>query len=508
MKGWWNRGGLQARMARYIALAVVISLVVGTAAIVLYRHIVMRQALEESARRFAAVVRVPLLQAAEWYSEVGVSEIVEARVGGLLRLNRDVEEIQIVRGNGSLAFSASREQIRMWSRTSEAPEIDDFGLNGATPDVEVVAERVRIDGRKLYRVVIPGADLPQPYALSLIATFNYENVDRQLHRGVLVSLLALALGLVITERVSVALARGITRNLSDLRAGVRRIRAGRLDDRVTIESDDEIEELADAFNEMTDELQQTIGRLRQANRELLAIDEIKNDLVANVSHELRTPLTALKGYLELLDDGQLGPLDDKARRAVSVCKRNVDRLSLRVEDLVQLSQVEKAWPEASSFGPVNLGSLVETTVEMYQVRAAAKSLGLSIDVPDDLATVEGNEEQLERVLLNLVDNAVKFTPSGGQVAVSAEECDHEGRLGVLVRVVDSGIGIPASERMRIFDRFHQVDPSIRRRYGGMGLGLSLVHHTVETHGGVVWVESQEGSGSTFFLWLPCAEATP
>ena len=125
-----------------------------------------------------------------------------------------------------------------------------------------------------------------------------------------------------------------------------------------------------------------------------------------------------------------------------------------------------------------------------------------IEVQPDLHTVEANPEQIERVFLNLLDNAVKFTPHGGTVLATAEACNHEEREGVLVRIQDSGVGIPHSELVRIFDRFYQVDPSSRRRFGGMGLGLSLVRSIVEAHRGSVWAESEEGVGSTFFVWLP------
>ena len=128
-----------------------------------------------------------------------------------------------------------------------------------------------------------------------------------------------------------------------------------------------------------------------------------------------------------------------------------------------------------------------------------------LQVQPDLRVVEANPEQIERVFLNLLDNAVKFTPQGGTVLVIAEACDHEERNGVLVRIQDSGVGIPPTELVRIFDRFYQVDPSSRRRFGGMGLGLSLVRSIVEAHRGAVWAESEEGIGSTFFVWLPNKE---
>jgi signal transduction histidine kinase len=498
-----TRGRLQAKMARYIAFAVVVSLVASTAGIVLYRYYSTRQALEVSARHFAALVSGPLAQVADMYGEPGLKEPLMARVAPLLQLNQDIERLEVFRKGGSLALSATREEIMLWPRNMTEPSSDDIWFLGRLQTRVGDAERVRIDGRSVYRVVIPGDEEGQSYTLSLVAIFSYDRINDQLRRGLLLMLLALGLGLIVTERVSLSLSRGITKNLADLQTGVRRIRAGRLDERVDIQSGDEIQELADAFNDMTEDLQQSIGRLRQANVELQALDQLKVDLVANVSHELRTPLTALKGFLELLDAGELGELADEAHRAVGVCRRNVDRLALRVEDLVQLSQMEKAWPENLETQSVDLIPLISMVTEIYEARIRSKGLVYTFEAPDELPRVSGNPEQLERAILNLMDNAVKFTSLGGTVHIAVEECDHEGRAGVLIRVADSGIGIPQRELVRVFDRFHQVDQSIRRRFGGMGLGLSLVHHIVESHRGVVWVESEVGAGSSFFIWLPC-----
>jgi len=490
-------------MARYIAFAVVVSLMVGTFGVVFYRYYSTRQALEASARRFAALVSVPLAQVADMYGDPGLRDPLMTRVSPLLQLNEDVEKLGIYRKTGQLVFFATRDEIRIWPQHEAGPSIEDLDPAAILGSRFDQAERININGRTLYRVVIPGETGGLDYAFNLVATFNYDRLNTQLRRSLLLTIAALVLGLVVADRVSIALARGITKNLADLQKGVRRIRAGRLDERVEIRSGDEIEELAHAFNDMTEDLQQSIGRLRQANLELQALDQLKVDLVANVSHELRTPLTALKGFLELLDEGELGHLADEAHRAVGVCRRNVDRLALRVEDLVQLSQMEKTWFDDIEAQEVDLIQLISTVAEIYEARFRAKNLVFSFEPSRPVPRVSGNSEQLERVILNILDNAVKFTPSGGTVFIGVEECDHEGRSGVLIRVVDSGIGIPATELLRVFDRFHQVDQSIRRRFGGMGLGLSLVHHIVESHRGVVWVESEEGVGSSFFVWLPC-----
>ena len=275
-----------------------------------------------------------------------------------------------------------------------------------------------------------------------------------------------------------------------------------MEERVSVNSRDEIEELAEAFNVMADELLATIRRLREANRELETLDQTKADLVANVSHELKTPLTALRGYLELMSDGDLGDMSEEGRRAVGICRKNVQRLSLRVEELVQLSRLDRFTALDSAREEVALDSLLEGVIDTFRPRFEESGVQLVLRAEAGLPPLEINPEQIERVLLNVFDNAVKFTPDGGTVLVAVEASEHDGREGVLIRVQDTGVGVPSSELVRIFDRFHQVDPSSRRRYGGMGLGLSLVRSIVEAHRGAVWAESEEGEGSSFFVWLP------
>jgi signal transduction histidine kinase len=309
----------------------------------------------------------------------------------------------------------------------------------------------------------------------------------------------------LTQWVSVTLAGGITRDVDRLREGVQRIQEGHLAERVSVSSRDEIEELAEAFNLMADELLATIRRLREANRELETLDQTKADLVANVSHELKTPLTALRGYLELMSEGGLGGIADEAQQAVMVCRKNVQRLTLRVEELVQLSRLDRFTAFDSTREEADIGSLLEGVFDTFKPRIEDRKVDFVLQVEPNLPLLEVSIEQVERVFLNVFDNAVKFTPKGGTILATAETSTHEERAGVLIRVTDSGVGIPPSELDRVFDRFHQVDPSSRRRFGGMGLGLSLVRSIVEAHFGAVWAESEEKVGSTFFVWLPMAE---
>ena len=496
---------LQTRIARHIAFAVVVSLVLSALVLVVFRHHSVRRNMERSARTYAELISEPLANLVGFLGSSGQG-LLDQQVAQLRELNDDIERLEIVDVRGYVILRAEGERVVLYGNGVEPPVVTDRELLRAISGLEPSAGQItEADGSEAYRVVAPVVQQWGKHVYSLVGTFTYANVDRQLRSSLWLSALILAIGLVLTHWVSVTLAGGITRDVDRLRAGVTRIREGRLEERVSIDSRDEIEELAAAFNSMADELVATIRQLRDANRELETLDQTKADLVANVSHELKTPLTALRGYLELMSEGGLGTVSDQAVQAVMVCRKNVERLSLRVEELVQLSRLDRFTALDSAREEIDLRSILEGAVDTFRPRMEGGGMRFVLQMQPDLQALKANPEQIERVFLNLLDNAVKFTPQGGTVLVSAEACDHEGKEGILVRIQDSGVGIPHSELIRIFDRFYQVDPSSRRRFGGMGLGLSLVRSIVEAHLGAVWAESEEGVGSTFFVWLPAGE---
>jgi signal transduction histidine kinase len=497
-----RRFRLQTRIARHIAFAVVVSLVLSALVLVVFRHHSVRRNMERSARTYASLVSEPLANIVGFLGSSGKG-LLDQQVAQLRELNEDVERLEIVDVRGYVVLRAEGGNVTLYGDGIEAPAITDRELLRAISGLDPTADRVTEPaGDRAYRVVAPVVKQWGEHVYSLVGTFSYANVDRQLRSSLWLSALILGLGLALAHWVSVALASGITRDVERLRAGVQRIQEGRLDERVSVHSRDEIEELSDAFNLMADELLTTIRQLRDANRELETLDQTKADLVANVSHELKTPLTALRGYLELMTDGGLGQFSEEAQRAVMVCRKNVQRLSLRVEELVQLSRLDRFTALDSVREEVDLRPILEGVIDTFKPRLEEGRFDVVLNFEPTVPPVEASPEQVERIFLNLFDNAVKFTTSGGTVVLGVEACDHEEREGVLVRIQDSGVGIPHSELTRIFDRFHQVDPSSRRRFGGMGLGLSLVRSIVEAHRGFVWAESEEGIGSTFFVWLP------
>jgi two-component system, OmpR family, phosphate regulon sensor histidine kinase PhoR len=232
------------------------------------------------------------------------------------------------------------------------------------------------------------------------------------------------------------------------------------------------------------------------------LESMRADFVANVSHELRTPLTAIRGYAETLLGGAL---DDRARalQFLQVIERHSERLSRLIEDLLTLSDLELGRTELHP-EPFELAGIVEGVLEVLQPKAEGKGIDLRMDVPESLPAVLVDRDQIEQVLINLIDNAIKYTPAGGRVRVSAAARDSEDRGAVEIRVVDSGIGIPEKDIPRLTERFFRVDRARSRELGGTGLGLAIVKHIVQAHGGSLAIESRPQHGTTVRVGLPQA----
>ena len=253
--------------------------------------------------------------------------------------------------------------------------------------------------------------------------------------------------------------------------------------------------------------------------ELRRLERIRKDFVANVSHELRTPLTTIKGCASTLADGALNDRE-ASRRFVQMINTHADRLHNLVEDILDLSRIESgALPLETGVYPVN--EVVNSVVGQIRPLAKEKTLDIEIDIKENVQ-VQCDRKLIEQALLNLLDNAVKYTPEGGKIRIQtrdfkrAENVDENRRNGlkevgnaakirtrrIALEVKDTGIGVPLSDMDRIFERFYRVDKGRARAMGGTGLGLSIVRHIMDAHGERVYVESEQGKGSTFGLTLP------
>ncbi len=229
--------------------------------------------------------------------------------------------------------------------------------------------------------------------------------------------------------------------------------------------------------------------------EVRRLERVRREFVANVSHELKTPLTSITGLVETLLNGAL---DDSAnnRRFVGLIQEDTARLTRLIDDLLQLSQIESRTVPLK-IQPTSLKALLESVTSWLQVEIARRRLAVDVQVAPGLS-VRADPERLRQVFANLLDNAVKYNIDGGRISVKAEARHYD----LIVTITDTGIGIPAEDAPRIFERFYRVDKARSRALGGTGLGLSIVKHLVEAHGGTVSVESQPGRGSTFTVQLP------
>ncbi len=280
-------------------------------------------------------------------------------------------------------------------------------------------------------------------------------------------------------------------------------------DRATLDRcvTEQILQLRNALQEANAQLEarvrQRTAELQEALNRLSELNKLKSNFVANISHELRTPLTHLNGYLELLAAGDLGDLSVEQKQAVGVMTRSTERLTQLIEDLILFSMEERG-QVTLRLSPTRVDALCSQAYARMQPRALENHLTLEVHCMPEMPAVEADQDKILWVLNQLLDNAIKFTPEGGTVALYGDE---DGGL-IRLAVTDTGIGIPENRLNEIFEPFHKLDGSSTRRYGGTGMGLSLVKKIVEAHGSVIHVTSAPGKGSQFEFFLRTPQVTP
>jgi PAS domain S-box-containing protein len=243
--------------------------------------------------------------------------------------------------------------------------------------------------------------------------------------------------------------------------------------------------------------------LAMANEELKSLDRMKDEFLSNVSHELNTPIVSIKGYSNLIYDESLGVINDKQRDALEVVLRNTQRLISVVNSLLYISMVQAESIEYN-FEDVLIPDIIGNVADEMMPQIRKKGLYLKKRVYDDLPLVKGDREKLAILFTNLLDNAIKFTDSGGQILIEVEKGKQEKKeeRTIHIRITDAGIGIPEEFIPKLFQRFYQIDASTRRKYGGNGLGLYISKSIVDAHEGQIWVESEKDVGTTVHVRLP------
>jgi len=230
--------------------------------------------------------------------------------------------------------------------------------------------------------------------------------------------------------------------------------------------------------------------------DLRKLERVRSDFVANVSHEFKTPLTAIQGFAETLLGGALDDLQNRVR-FLEIILDHSRRLARLTDDLLKLSKMDADRLELE-IRRLSVSQFVESCIETVRRTAAEKDLRISVNLAENLPDIGADRRRLAEVLQNLLDNAIQYTPAGGQIMVSASGEGNE----ITFTVSDTGIGIPRVDQPRIFERFYRVDAARSREVGGTGLGLSIAKHLVEAHGGRIWVESEVGHGSQFYFTVP------
>jgi signal transduction histidine kinase len=285
--------------------------------------------------------------------------------------------------------------------------------------------------------------------------------------------------------VGLLLSGAIARPVQRLTSAARAVAQGQLEQEVPVTSRDELGQLSQTFNEMT-------MRLRAAR-------QMQVDFVANVSHELRTPLTSIKGLIETL---RAGAVDDYAVRDdfLATVEQETDRLIRLVSDLLLLSRVDSAALTLKREA-IELAPLLQAVIDRLTPQAEAKGLSLRLEIEAAAPPAWADRDRLEQVLVNLLDNALKYSPPGGRVTVRVRQTEEQ---TVMVQVQDEGIGIPAEALARIGERFYRADKARARvgGGGGSGLGLAIARSLVEAHDGRLWLDSKEGQGTVVRFTVP------
>ena len=456
-----------------------------------------------------------------WYSKVTTSMIVNWDFKARQIELSFVDRLLAMESNRKklLLLKKPEYQVRLYEAAEEIrrglAELKSLGL---TEEESVYWDELRecLEGLLVTDLMVdqPEGSVPQGYfdlsmeAVHQLLRLNQEKMIVRLaemndleEKTIRIGVLSATFSLLTAGILSIFLIRSVTGPIHLLRKSTQEIAEGKFDHRIKLNTRDELGQLADAFNDMAEQLKR--------------LDDMKADFMAIVSHELKTPLTSMKEAVELLLEGAVGPLNTKQSHLLNINAQGIQKLAYFIDEILNLTRMEGGMLDLYRTW-VDFRDLLEERLLPFRLMAEKRQLRLSATYcPEHLPTVYADSERLKQVLDNLLDNAIRFTPSRGQVSVHVEfwekglPCPRMGieeerettGAGLLIRVADTGEGIPWAERKRVFDKFYQI----RRRSSrgsGSGLGLSIAKHIIEAHGGSIWVEDASPQGAVFVFTLP------
>ncbi len=360
---------------------------------------------------------------------------------------------------------------------------------------------VGIAGIEFFYIAVP-IRVPATGSVLRLAIPSAE-VDQRVRELRNAVLLATALAFLPAVLLAAYFARYVSNRLGAIIDFTRSLTRGDFHARLENIGSGELGMLSTNLNETGEKLQFVMARLETEHAELEKVERVRKDFVINVSHELRTPLASIQGYTETLLDGAMNE-PANAARFLNIIRQNTERLTRLTADLLALSRIELGQEKFNfAFHPVN--RLLSENVDSMLPLAQRKGISLHLEPAADVAVVFADAEAVHQILTNLLENAIKYTPNGGSVTVRTQPISGD-RLEISVS--DTGMGIPAEDLARLFERFYRVDKARSKALGGTGLGLAIVKHLTHAHGGDVRVESKVDQGSTFAFSLSCKEFTP
>lgn len=283
--------------------------------------------------------------------------------------------------------------------------------------------------------------------------------------------------------------KSISKPIKELYKATRKVEKGNYNVRLDIKTNDEIYELAQAFNKTT----ASLGRLEEERKE---IDSAKTEFLSITSHELRSPMTPMKAQLQMLEEGYFGALNKKQKESLGIVIRNADRLDNIIVDFLEVSRIEAARLKFN-FKDTDMAQTVQDNVKFMEGFAKEKNIDLITNI-DKLPIIEVDPDRVSQVFRNLINNAIKFSNDKSKIKINAELINEY----ILFSIRDYGCGLSSDNQIRVFEPFYQVENANRRRHGGTGLGLAICRGIVESQNGKIWVESQPGKGCKFNFTIP------
>ena len=472
-------------------------------------------------RKVAGVLALAIILSGVTVSAFGTYRmrnlLIEQKLDSSLQISRSLASSALpdILNNDFVALQDSTDQILAYDSEHEIVFVGIFDSEGK-PLVRSSRSGDNLappEGENVRRVTVPITFNDRNFG-HVDLYFSLDRIESEV-LGTIVSLGSILAFVVIVAAVLMALLAYsvVVKPVVRLGRSAREISEGNLDLEIPVNSGDEIGRLSEDFNIMARNLRQHHQELasaysklernyeatRDAYRRLQELDQMKSKFITVGSHELRTPLALIRGYVETIEAGTMGPLTVKQKDKLGIVLDSVDRLAGIVDKSLDFSLIEQG-KLITEREPLQLADILNQVADEFSLELPRRGLRFEEDIPSRLPLVSGDRIRLHQVFHNLISNAMDFTPEGGALGMRAH-CDHD-RENILVEVWDAGTGIPEEELENLFSPFYQVDSPVTRKRPGVGLGLAIAKGITEEHGGSLWVESKPGQGTVFSLSLP------